>query len=326
MSAPDLFLGIDGGGTKTAYCLLRADGRIVAECRDGETIYPLPRGPEHVTRTLGEGVRGVCARAGVRAADIAHAFVGIPTYGEVSTMVAALDAAPRAALGHERYGADNDMVCGWAGSLAARDGINVISGTGSMTYGERAGATARVGGWGDLFGDEGSAYWIAIRALNTFTRMSDGREPRGPLLDALAEHLELGTELDLVDVVLNRWSGDRARIASLCRVVAAAASAGDGRAAAIFDDAAGELAQLIVTTWRALGSAAETTTVSYSGGVFATGELIITPLRDALGAAPGDFELRRPRYPPSLGAALYAARLHGTPLTPEALARLDAST
>ena len=83
-------------------------------------------------------------------------------------------------LGHDRYSCDNDMVCGWAGSLAGEDGINVISGTGSMTYGERQGVGHRVGGWGELFGDEGSAYWIAAQGLNAFTRMSDGRLPHGP--------------------------------------------------------------------------------------------------------------------------------------------------
>ncbi len=52
------------------------------------------------------------------------------------------------------YTCNNDMVCGWAGSLAGSDGINVISGTGSMTHGERLGVGRRVGGWGELFGDE----------------------------------------------------------------------------------------------------------------------------------------------------------------------------
>ncbi len=55
----------------------------------------------------------------------------------------------------------NDMVCGWAGSLACADGINVVAGTGSICYGEYQGRSARCGGWGELFSDEGSAYWIA---------------------------------------------------------------------------------------------------------------------------------------------------------------------
>src|SRR6185436_15466750 len=111
----------------------------------------------------------------------------------------------------------------WAGSLGASDGINVISGTGSMTYGERAGTGARVGGWGELFGDEGSAYWIATRALSVFSQMSDGRLAPGPLMDVLRTHLDLSADLDLVDVVLNRWKGSRSEIAALSRQVGAAA-------------------------------------------------------------------------------------------------------
>ena len=73
------------------------------------------------------------------------------------------------------------MVCSWAGSLACADGISVIAGTGSMAYGEYAGRQARCGGWGELIGDEGSAYWIAREGMNLFSRMSDGRAARGPL-------------------------------------------------------------------------------------------------------------------------------------------------
>ena len=87
----------------------------------------------------------------------------------------------RALLDASRYRCGNDMICSWAGSLACADGISVIAGTGSMAYGEYAGRAARAGGWGELIGDEGSAYWIAREGMNLFSRMSDGRAPRGPL-------------------------------------------------------------------------------------------------------------------------------------------------
>ncbi|MEI9903464.1 MAG: BadF/BadG/BcrA/BcrD ATPase family protein [Asticcacaulis sp.] len=73
------------------------------------------------------------------------------------------------------------MICGWAGSLAGADGINIVAGTGSIGYGERLGRGARAGGWGEVFSDEGSAYWIAVQGLAAFARMSDGRLAKGPL-------------------------------------------------------------------------------------------------------------------------------------------------
>jgi N-acetylglucosamine kinase-like BadF-type ATPase len=318
-----MYLGVDGGGTKTAMCLLREDGRVVAQAQTLSCYY-FTEGIGLVGRVLREGIDEVCERAPVMPAEIRYAFFGLPTYGEVSGDVPTLDAIPRDILGHSRYACDNDTVCGWAGSLGGVDGINVVSGTGSITYGERLGRGARVGGWGDLFGDEGSAYWISIKGLNAFTRMSDGRLPVGPLHEALRTHLELAADLDVVDVVLNRWQGGRSEIAALSRIIADAAENGDECAAQILSEAADELARLVDTTRRILDFGPENVPVSYSGGVFSVRSIV-----DGFGAALEDlhdgYELRKPLYSPVIGAAIYAARLAGEPLDTEALGRLEAT-
>lgn len=316
-----MFLGVDGGGTKTAFCLLRADGSTVAQATTAGSYY-FSEGINLVTRILGEGIDAVCATAGITPADIDFAFFGIPTYGEVSDDIAALNAAPREALGHDRYRVDNDMVCGWSGSLGAADGINVISGTGSITYGERAGHGLRVGGWSELFGDEGSAYWIAIRGLQAFSRMSDGRQPAGPLLDILRDHLELSADLDLIGIVLNRWHGDRGRIAALSPLVTRAADQGDEAATAILAEAGRELAQLVETTRSRLGYPAdEQVRVSYSGGTF-NARQVREAFRHHLHTLHDRYDLRQPLYSPVVGAALYAAKQAGSPLGADALKQL----
>jgi N-acetylglucosamine kinase-like BadF-type ATPase len=319
-----MFLGVDGGGTKTAFCLLRADGTIAAQAQ-AESIYYFSTGLELVDRVLRAGIADVCATAGISPSEIEYAFFGLPTYGEVSGDVPVLNAIPRAILGHDRYVCDNDMVCGWSGSLGAADGINVISGTGSMTYGERVGHGLRVGGWGELFGDEGSAYWIAVRGLEAFARMSDGRDEAGPLLDVLRRHLDLTADLDLIDVVLNRWHSDRTKVAALSPRVVEAADLGDRVAAAILADAGRELALLVDTTRRRLGYAAdETIPVSYSGGTFGARQ-VLDEFRRQLGELHGGYDLRHPLYSPVIGAALYAAKRAGTPLGADARERLQSA-
>lgn len=317
-----MFLGVDGGGTKTALCLLDRDGTVAAQARTGG-IYYLSEGIELVDRILRDGVTTICTQAGISTEDIDYAFFGLPSYGEVSGDISALDAAPRAVLGHDRYACGNDMVCGWAGSLAAADGINVISGTGSIAYGRRAGRGVRVGGWGELFGDEGSAYWIAIRGLNLVSRMSDGRLPAGPLADTIRRHLGLTADLDLIAVVLSRWHGERSEIAALSRQVVEAADLGDTDAAAVLADAGRELALLVDTTRRQLGYAPdEFLPVSYSGGAFAAAG-VLDAFRCELAAFHRGYQLRQPLYRPVVGAALYAATLAGTPLGDTALERLS---
>ena len=319
------FLGVDGGGTKTALCLVSGQGQVLARLEAPGTYYldPASAGDVgQVAAVLGAAVPEVCALAGVDPLEVDYAFFGLPAYGEVSADRPALDAAPRAALGHDRYRCDNDMVCGWAGSLALVDGINVVSGTGSISYGRHGKRAARVGGWGELFGDEGSGYWVGVRALQAASQMSDGRLPAGPLLSLLRERLELATDLDLIDVVLNRWRSDRGRVAGLSRLVVEAARLGDPAAAQILVDAGAELARLVEATRAQLQFAEDDTVrVSYSGGMFAVLE-VVDRFGQALVDSSTPYALMLPQLPPVVGAALYAASLAGQPLGPTAVQRL----
>jgi N-acetylglucosamine kinase-like BadF-type ATPase len=318
-----MFLGVDGGGTKTALVLVDADGNIRAT-HAAPGAYYFASGLEATGKVLAEAVAALLASAGLGAAAIEFAFFGLPGYGEDSTVADALERLPAAALAGAPYRCGNDMVCGWAGSLGCRDGISVVAGTGSICYGERGGTSARCGGWGELFSDEGSAYWIACRGLNLFSRMSDGRAPRTLFHELLRARLELAADLDLCGHVYTRLASDRARIAQLARVVQEAALAGDAPAMSVYAEAAAELAGLVEATRRQLGfGAAETVLVSYSGGVFDhAGALLLRPFAAALRAHHPHYQLETPALPPVLGAALYAARCAGRPLTDAAIAHL----
>jgi N-acetylglucosamine kinase-like BadF-type ATPase len=316
------YLGVDGGGSKTALALIDDTGGVVARAT-APTSYYFNDGFDVVEKALAQGVTDICTQAGIAPADIDAAFFGLPGYGEASGDIEQLDAVPAAVLGHDRYSCDNDMVCGWAGSLAGEDGINVISGTGSMTYGERQGVGHRVGGWGELFGDEGSAYWIATQGLNAFSRMSDGRLPHGPLLQLIKDRLQVAGDLDVVSLVIDTWKGNRSKIAALATTVCEAARTGDEASARILSAAADELVTLIETTRTLVGfTDQETVPVSYSGGMFSD-DGFRTLFVTALQGAPAKYDLQRPRLDPALGAALYAAKHSGHPLSPDAVQHLS---
>jgi N-acetylglucosamine kinase-like BadF-type ATPase len=318
-----MFLGVDGGGTKTAFALIDSAGRVLARHQDSSAYY-IEVGMAGVAGMLARGCDAVFKAAGVSAADVRFAFFGLPAHGEDRTIVPQLDALPRAVLGHDRYLCGNDMVCSWAGSLACADGISVIAGTGSMAYGEVAGRRARAGGWGELFSDEGSAHWIARAGLGLFSRMSDGRAPRGPLYQLVRDRLALQQDLDLCQVVYGELKGERSRIAALSRLVSEAAALGDRQAQAIIDAAAAELAALVDAVRSALGIAAgQDVAVSCTGGLFGADGPLHTPFALALAARGAAYRLAPPRLAPVIGAALYAARSAGTPLDAAALERLE---
>ena len=327
MGAPRLYLGVDGGGTKTALVLIDSEGTIRASHLAPGSYY-LTIGLDALGTLLLDGVNAVLAKADVRAEELDFAFFGLPAYGEDTALVGPLSDLPRRCLAAGQYLCGNDMICGWAGSLLCRDGISIVAGTGSICYGERNGAIARCGGWGELFGDEGSAYWIACRGLNLFSRMSDGRAAKGPLYEIVRERLKISEDLDLCAHVFTQLEGDRARIAQLSKWVTQAAAAGDGQAASIVRQAAEELALMVDATRRHLAfSDAEPVPVSYSGGVFDNvGALLLDHFTAALQAFRPGYRVSEPALPPEIGAALYAAKRHGNPLSNAAIERLRAQS
>ncbi|HXC07409.1 MAG TPA: BadF/BadG/BcrA/BcrD ATPase family protein [Steroidobacteraceae bacterium] len=327
MGATRLYLGVDGGGTKTALVLIDSEGSIRATHLAPGSYY-LTIGLDALGRLLVDGVNAVAAKAAVRIEELDFAFFGIPAYGEDTVLTGPLSELPRRALPAGQYLCGNDMICGWAGSLLCRDGISIVAGTGSICYGERNGSIARCGGWGELFSDEGSAYWIACRGLNLFSRMSDGREPKGPLYEIVRERLKITADLDLCAHVFSQLEGDRAQIAQLSKWVTQAATAGDPAATAIIREAALELALMVDATRRQLEfGIAEPVPVSYSGGVFDNvGPLLLEHFTVALQAFRPGYRVSEPVLPPGIGAALYAAKRHGNPLSNAAIERLRAQS
>lgn len=306
-----MFLGVDGGGTKTAFLLLSPEGAVLARHEGGSSYHP-EVGIEGVRAVLRDGVREVLAEAGLQPAAIRHAFFGLPALGEDPATDPILAGTPGAALAGGQYSCGNDMVGGWAGALACEDGIVVTAGTGSIAYGEYKGRSARAGGWGEIFSDEGSAYWIGREGLGLFSKMSDGRAPAGPLLDLVRARFQLSRDIDLCGLINTPGGAARSAVAQLSQTAAAAAQAGDEAAKAIFARAGAELASLADAVRKGLDAPeGEELALSHVGGVFRTGALVLGPFAAALDAGGHRYRLQTPLLTPVVGAALYAARIAG---------------
>jgi N-acetylglucosamine kinase-like BadF-type ATPase len=320
------FLGIEGSGSVTEFVLIDEAGQIRARHQEGCAYY-LETGMDALRALLARGMQSVSAQADVPLSLVTYAFVGLPSYGEDQKMLPLLDASPRPALSEARYRCGNDMVCGWAGALACQDGINVVASTGSITYGEYRNRRGRAGGWGELIGDEGSEYWVTREGLNAFSRMSDLRAPKGPLYALLKQHFDLKHDLDLCAAIYGDGSHTRSGIAGLASVIAAAARQGDPAAQQIFERGAEELASTVDAARARLEVPATTLLpVSYSGSMFALVDLVREPFERALAQRTGRYRCVAPRLSPAEGAALYAAKLHGTPLAASAVSALETAS
>ena len=76
----------------------------------------------------------------------------------------------------------HDSVSTLEGALGGEPGCIVISGTGSVALARDAsGREKQTGGWGYLFGDEGSGWWIGVELLRAaFASSRRARSPRAP--------------------------------------------------------------------------------------------------------------------------------------------------
>ncbi|MFC4803671.1 N-acetylglucosamine kinase [Filifactor villosus] len=311
------FLGIDGGGTKTAFLLADEHGCVLASAERG-TIHirqvdiaefeaRIRSGLEELSRQTGEEVRPD------------NSFIAIPGYGEFQEEISGFEAVLKRIFGSCPFQMGNDSVAGWA-AMGTRPGVNLVMGTGSIAYGRDAkGNEARTGGWGPFCGDEGSAYWLGKKTIEIFSKQSDGRLPAGELHRIVREELKLGNDFDIIDYVTLELGGDRTAIAALSILLYRAAEAGDEDAIASYAQAAKEGAAAVRAVVRKLEFCeGESVYVGCSGGVFRAGRWVTEPLREYLSDLSG-IRFRDARMSPAKGAALMACRQHGIEITREVL-------
>lgn len=296
----ELILGIDGGGSKVLVALADRTGRILRSSRGGG-VNPMdnPNWRQELDSHL---------QPFLQERQLAAVAAALPAYGEVARLSELQREAIRQAFPTVRQEVLNDVDAAHLGAFAGRPGILLLSGTGSMAWARnKAGASSRVGGWGDVIGDEGSSYWIGRAALGLVSQSLDGRAQSTALADAVFHHLRL----DISDPAngLAGWATElvnpRADIAALSVLVDQVAQAGDEGAIRLIEQAADELAkhhQAIA------GHCDPETDWTYAGGTFSS-RLLLTALERRIGRP-----AIAPRLPPIGGALLAAAQLLDWPI------------
>ena len=309
------FLGIDAGGSKTIMALSDENGHVIKSIRTsgislsacGGEMGMLEAMKAGLDQLLTDNTRldGVC--------------VGAPCYGESVSGDAAIERVVKACFPNTPTDLCNDSRVAWAGSFALKPGVNIVTGTGSIGYGvDKHGTSARCGGWNWTYSDEGSGFWLGLNTLRLFTKQSDGRVPRGALYALVREKLNLANDLELDDVAEREYLPYRDKVAALQCVLLEAAKNGDRSAIALYSEAGREIA-LIVSTILTKLDFSDVADVSYSGGIFHVGALVM----DSFKAALSDYHCNiiTPKSPPWIGALMLALKTQNM-VTPEALSTL----
>lgn len=305
------YIGVDGGGTKTAFSLIDKNGMEVASV-EKETCHFAQVGISGFRSVFKEGTEELLSKADLSLEDITYLFFGIPGYGEILEKDKEMKIVLSQLFPKKNFTCGNDVEASWAGSLACKPGISIVAGTGAIAYGKNShNSTARCSGWGDFCGDEGSAYWIAKKGIEVFTKQADYRYERGALYDVFSSKLTLQKSFDLLDLVTVKYEQSRTKVAQLSKLVYEAAVLGDRSAIGIFHQAAEEHFLMIKGIASQLEFHEDKIPVSYTGGVFQSGDLILKPLKKAIEDAGLKCHLIDPILSPVRGSALYAMVLAG---------------
>ena len=300
------YLAVDAGGTKAAYAICDANGRVQALCECSGLTPPDMERPQ-IIDALENGIARASQQAGISRDEIAAAVIGMPCFGESDAGDKKIIASCEQAFIGIEHSVVNDAEVAWAGSFAMQPGINIVCGTGTIAFGrDKFGNAARCGGWSYHFSDEGSGYWLGKRLLHLFCKQADGRLPRSHVYDIVRERMGLNNDFEVIDIAERDYIPVRAQVASLQRWLLDAAKLGDSSALEAYRDAASEIAMCI----KGIGAKLQfdgSLKISYSGGIFNVGAPLMAPLKSILPAP--DYEWMTPLAPPWAGGLMMAMSL-----------------
>jgi len=298
----ELFLGVEGGATRTTGVVTDDQMRVLARAATGPTnVHAV--GEAAARGALLGLFAEVLVPAGARLDSLAGAaFCIAGVRGDADRrqwrrILNRLGVRGPAVITH-------DAAAGLAAGSPDQTGVLVVCGTGSLVYGRRAdGAERFVGGRGPILGDEGSGFDIGQRGLRAAIRSSDGRGEPTALERLIPERLALSGLDELVGWV-SPFARDR--VAAVAPVVFEAAVTGDQIARSVVEAAVGELASSVAIAARYLWPPpAQLERVVFWGGVLRNQPL----MRDALAEAVRAFAPGAACGLPEVDGAVGAARL-----------------
>ena len=304
------YLGIDGGGSKTAALVTDEHGAARGRGLAGGSNH-LRVGIETATRNIERAVNIALVESGIAIREIEYAYCGIAGSDHPEHHERVVDSL-KTFFPRGNFIVDTDARIALTGAVGFASGIVIIAGTGSVAFGRNeAGDEFRAGGWGQILGDEGSGYAMGCDGLTAVLRAWDGRGPATALTELLCKNgVCHPPDLPRIIYATNTHSDDIARYGML---VMEAAREGDAVAKEIVDRAAHDLAECVIAVARRLELMNAQFPVAYVGGAFHSGEQLVGPMRAEITAVAPRAHLTTPMHTPVEGAAMMAIRAAQSP-------------
>jgi N-acetylglucosamine kinase-like BadF-type ATPase len=234
------FLGFDGGGTKTECVLAGSDGHVIARSTGGPS-NPVRTGYTRAWFSLSDAADAVLKHEKITSRDIRGVCAGLG--GTSRTGVARrVKTFFERGFPNAQVNVITDLELALEAAFGAAEGMILVAGTGSAAFGrDENGKTARAGGRGPWFSDEGSAFDIGRRAVQAVALAEERRGPATSLSDRILE-FHLARNWDQLGEQITKNAD--AVFPKTFPLVAELAQAGDAVSREILLSAAGALSNL----------------------------------------------------------------------------------
>ncbi|MEO8042304.1 MAG: BadF/BadG/BcrA/BcrD ATPase family protein [Acidobacteriota bacterium] len=299
-----LFLGVDGGGTKTQIAIMNEAREVRCEGFAGPS-NPLRVGVETAVTNIAKAINEACDRDGVSRGDIASATLGLAGVRRADLKRSVRESFIKR-LGIRKVEVVTDAEIALYATTQGKPGLVVIAGTGSVCLGKNEkGEMAISGGWGPLAGDGGGGVGIAQQALHNIAKASDGRGLPTMLSQRASEYFRASGPENLI-VAIYSPQVDNSRIAGFARLVVETAQDGDQIAVEILKDAGYELGLAACAVIEKLELENRRVPIGCVGSIFNAGELLTKAMLEQVRLCAAKAFLTEPAMPPAHAAALMA--------------------
>lgn len=235
------YLGIDAGATKTQAVLYDAHGHLIFETSagHGNILVDETVALQHIVSAM------TACLTTVSSEDTLYVLVGVAgvSVSDKAQLVTTVLTTNLQGYSHHLK-VVNDAYLGMMANLKGGDGLFLISGTGSVVYGQSGETMLRIGGFGHLLGDEGSAYWIGQQLFKYCTHLIDSGDIDRPIYQSLLKHIGLPKSATY-ELVKLFYSLDKQAIAQYAMFVSQEADQGDSDAIHFLKAAAHVLAKQV---------------------------------------------------------------------------------
>jgi len=324
-----LYAGFDGGGTRTTCVLCDPEGSVLGVGSGGRSNYH-NTGLRNALASLKRSFEGALAQSGAAddsvAMEACFGLAGLDSPEDMAIMKRGIRSMALGSGGRRSDLVVNDWRTAVTGAFIDEPGVTLTAGTGCVAAAQSVGGrrVVRVGGWGHVVDDRGSAYDIGRDALYAAMRDYDGRGPKTALLRLIIRRLDVSEPQGIIARV---YAGHMtvSEIASLSALVSEAAEGGDEVALKILREKGGILGELVVSAASSLRILRAPFGVSLNGGVFKAGRPILGPLEERIRAAAPRAAMVEPKLAPACGAVVLLLRRVGTAVDGRLVARMRSS-